>query len=60
LFRYLDEQAFQFSERKDNDQGRFTKAVSGVMGKGLKRAKLIGQENGGSLPPETTRTWQTA
>lgn len=23
LFRYLDEQAFRFNERKDNDQGRF-------------------------------------
>jgi transposase-like protein len=36
LFRYLDEQAFRFNERKDNDQGRFVKALRGVMGKGLR------------------------
>jgi transposase-like protein len=57
LFRYLDEQAFRFNERKDNDAGRFIKAVSGNIGKGLRYAKLIGQEDGGSLPPPTT--WQT-
>lgn len=56
LFRYLDEQAFRFNERKDDDQGRFIKAVQGVVGKGLRYAKLIGQEEGGSLPigPATT------
>jgi hypothetical protein len=27
--------------------------------KGLKYAKLIGQEDGDSLPPETAATWQT-
>jgi transposase-like protein len=52
LFRYLDEQAFRFNERKDNDAGRFVKAVSGYIGKGLRYAKLIGAEDGGSLPPE--------
>src|SRR5206468_4746557 len=41
LFRYCDEQAFRFNERKDNDQGRFIKALSGVVGKTLKYAKLI-------------------
>ncbi len=60
LFRYLDEQAFRFNERKDNDQGRFIKAVAGYIGKGLRYSKLIGQKDGGSLPPETTGTWQTA
>src|SRR6202140_1984217 len=60
LFRYLDEQAFRFNERKDNDAGRFIKAVAGYVGKGLRYSKLIGQEDGGSLPPETTGTWQTA
>jgi len=59
LFRYLDEQAFRFNERKDNDAGRFVKAVAGVMGKGLGYANLIGKKGGGSLPPETTGTWQT-
>ena len=56
LFRYLDEQAFRFNERKDTDAGRFVKAVSGYIGKGLRYAKLIGQDGGG-LPP--TATWQT-
>lgn len=60
LFRYCDEQAFRFNERKDTDAGRFVKAVSGALGKGLRYAKLIGKEDGGSLPPETTGTWQTA
>ncbi len=58
LFRYCDEQAFRFNERKDNDQGRFITALQGIVGKGLRYAKLIGQEDGGSLPP--TGTWQTA
>jgi len=46
----LDEQAFRFNERKDNDAGRFVKAVAGVIGKGLRYSKLIGQEAGGLLP----------
>jgi transposase-like protein len=50
LFRYLDEQAFRFNERKDNDAGRFIKAVAGYVGKGLRYSKLIGQEDGGLLP----------
>ena len=41
MLQYLDEQAFRFNERKDDDAGRFVKAVSGVIGKGLKYAKLI-------------------
>lgn len=62
LFRYCDEQAFRFNERKneDGDKGRFFKALSGYAGKGLKYAKLIGLEDGGSLPPETVGAWQTA
>jgi transposase-like protein len=50
LFRYCDEQAFRFNERKDNDQGRFIKAVQGIVGKGLRYAKLIGLEDGDGLP----------
>jgi transposase-like protein len=57
LFRYLDEQAFRFNERKDNDQGRFIKALSGVVGKSLKYAKLIAAEGGDG--PYPTETWQT-
>jgi transposase-like protein len=57
LFRYCDEQAFRFNERKDNDQGRFVKAVQGFVGKSLKYAKLIAAEGGDGPYPET---WQTA
>jgi hypothetical protein len=56
LFRYLDEQAFRFNERKDDDQGRFVKALQGVVGKGLKYAKLIAAEGGDGINP--TETWQ--
>jgi hypothetical protein len=57
LFRYLDEQAFRFNERKDNDKGRFV-AIASFAGKRLMYSKLIGQEDGGSLSPEAG-TWQT-
>jgi hypothetical protein len=57
LFRYCDEQAFRFNERKDNDQGRFIRALQGVVGKGLRYAKLIAAEGGDGPCPET---WQTA
>jgi transposase-like protein len=58
LFRYLDEQAFRFNERKDNDSGRFIKAVTGFLGKRLKYAKLIAAEGGDG--PQQGATWQTA
>lgn len=58
LFRYCDEQAFRFNERKDNDAGRFIKAVAGYFGKGLRYAKLIGQDNDDGLLPPTT--WKAA
>jgi len=48
LFRYLDEQAFRFNERKEDDGGRFVKALRGITGKGLRYAKLIG---GGGIQP---------
>jgi hypothetical protein len=61
LFRYLDEQAFRFNERKDNDAGRFVKVVAGVIGKGLRYAKLIGKSGEDGLPQKTaswfTQTW---
>jgi transposase-like protein len=44
LFRYLDEQALRFNERKDNDQGRFVKAITSIIGKRLTWAKLTGIE----------------
>ena len=51
LFRYLDEQSFRFNERKDTDQGRFIKAMSGMVGKSLTWAKLTASEEGGELLP---------
>jgi len=50
LFRYLDEQAFRFNERKDTDSGRFLKGIVGIIGKRLQYAKLIGLTG---LPPAT-------
>ena len=43
LFRYLDEQAFRFNEREGTDQSRFTKVISGIIGKRLTYAQLIGK-----------------
>jgi hypothetical protein len=45
LFRYLDEQAFRFNERKDNDQGRFVKAIAGIVGKRVTRKSLTGKDD---------------
>jgi transposase-like protein len=42
LFRYLDEQAFRFNNRKDNDAGRFIEAVAAVAGRRLTYQQLIG------------------
>ncbi len=60
LFRYCDEQAFRFNERKDDDQGRFLTALSGMIGKGLQYAKLTGKKDGDLLPPSPTGTWKAA
>lgn len=57
LFRYLDEQSFRFNERKDNDAGRFVKVVRGVLGKGLRYAKLIGKTGGDGLPQKAGSWW---
>lgn len=53
LFRYLDEQAFRFNERKneDGDKGRFLLGLIGIIGKRLTYKKLIGQDGGGELLP---------
>jgi len=58
LFRYLDEQAFRFNERRNTDAGRFLKGIIGVIGKRLEYVKLIGQQASGELP--SAGTWQTA
>jgi transposase-like protein len=57
LFRYLDEQAFRFNERKETDGGRFLKALKGIFGKSLSYASLTGKQEGEMPPPAT---WQAA
>jgi transposase-like protein len=42
LFRYLDEQAFRFNERKATDAGRFVEALRNVTGRRLTYKELIG------------------
>jgi transposase-like protein len=52
LFRYLDEQAFRFNEREDDDKGRFMKAMAGIVGKSLTFASLTGKDQAeGELTP---------
>jgi transposase-like protein len=46
LFRYLDEQAFRFNERKATDAARFVQALSNVTGRRVTYKELIG----GSAP----------
>ena len=40
--RHLDEQAFRFNERTNNDAGRFELAITGIIGKRLTYETLIG------------------
>ncbi|HZL59991.1 MAG TPA: IS1595 family transposase [Stellaceae bacterium] len=42
LGAYLDEQAFRFNERDDDDYGRFKKVLSSVFGKRLTYSELTG------------------
>ncbi len=48
LFRYLDEQAFRYNERQNDngDAGRFAEILSMVAGKRLTYKQLIGQDAG--------------
>jgi transposase-like protein len=46
LFRYLDEQAFRFNNRKDNDASRFASVVEQIVGRRLMYQDLIGALNG--------------
>jgi transposase-like protein len=47
LFRYLDEQAFRFNNRKDmNDYDRFKQAASQIVGKRLTWNQVTGREEG--------------
>jgi transposase-like protein len=43
LFRYLDEQAYRFNNRKATDAERFSAAVSGIVGKRLTFDQLTGK-----------------
>ena len=49
LTAYLDEQSFRFNERKDSDQGRFLKAIAGIIGRRLTYVSLI-SKGGEGLP----------
>jgi transposase-like protein len=42
LFRYLDEEAFRFNNRKENDGERFLKAIDGISGRRLTYKMLTG------------------
>jgi transposase-like protein len=44
LFRYLDEQAYRFNQRKDSNGGRFMRAVRAIVGKRLTYKHLIGMD----------------
>jgi transposase-like protein len=44
LFRYLDEQAFRFNNRKGSDAMRFALALKGILGKRLTYTALTGSE----------------
>jgi transposase-like protein len=46
LFRYLDEQAFRFNERTDNDGTRFAKTLRHIAGRRLTYEQLIGHPVG--------------
>jgi len=43
LFRYLDEQAFRFNNRKGNDGSRFNRVISQIAGKRITFAQLTGK-----------------
>ncbi len=51
LFRYLDEQAFRYNERKGTDADRFVEALGTAFGRRLTYKSLIGE----SLAPEIQR-----
>lgn len=46
LFRYLDEQAFRFNNRKDTDAGRFIRVLRSIVNKRVTYTALTGHELG--------------
>ena len=49
LFRYIDEQAYRFNERKATDAERFDAVMKQVLGRRLTYQELIGKTEGASL-----------
>lgn len=49
LFRYTAEQVFRFNNRKTNDAGRFSLALSGTIGKRLTYRVLAGVDDAGFM-----------
>jgi hypothetical protein len=50
LFRYLDEQSFRYNNRKIlDDAGRFSLAISQIVGKRLTFAELTGKVGAGAV-----------
>jgi hypothetical protein len=49
LFRYIEEQAFRYNNRKLTDSQRFDIATRGMVGKRLTLAELTGKVGGGPI-----------
>jgi transposase-like protein len=50
LFRYVDEQAFRYNNRKMDDCERFAMSVEGITGKRVTYAELTGKTEGATEP----------
>jgi transposase-like protein len=50
LFRYLDEQAFRFNERGDDDGGRFVQVMRTIVGRRITYKELIGDAGLATTP----------
>ena len=50
LFRYVDEQAFRYNNRRMGDSERFAKSVEGISGKRVTYAELTGKTEGATEP----------
>ncbi len=48
LFRYLDEQAFRYNERKTNDGARFMRVLASIVGKRITYTELTGKVGTGA------------
>ena len=46
MFRYVDEQAFRFNERFDNDGERFETVINQILNKRLTYKQLTGKVEG--------------